>query len=78
MKYPYIVVKNGVWYPSGADVPDDIISFGKKEENIYKKTDINKMATSELRRLAKKSGVDNANDFTGLELKKILIELFDL
>ena len=23
MKYPYIVNKNGVWYPAGADVPDD-------------------------------------------------------
>lgn len=21
MKYPYIVVKNGVWYPAGAEVP---------------------------------------------------------
>ena len=21
MKYPYIVVKNGIWYPAGAEVP---------------------------------------------------------
>lgn len=24
MKYPHIVVKNGVWYPAGAEVPEDI------------------------------------------------------
>lgn len=23
MKYPYIVSKNGVWYPAGAEVPED-------------------------------------------------------
>ena len=23
MKYPYIVCKNGVWYPAGAEVPED-------------------------------------------------------
>ncbi|MCR5754489.1 MAG: hypothetical protein K6G30_06735 [Acetatifactor sp.] len=23
MKYPHIVVKNGVWYPAGAEVPED-------------------------------------------------------
>lgn len=26
MKYPHIVVKNGVWYPAGAEVPEDIPS----------------------------------------------------
>lgn len=25
MKYPHIVVKNGVWYPAGAEVPEDIL-----------------------------------------------------
>ena len=23
MKYPHIVVKNGVWYPAGTEVPED-------------------------------------------------------
>lgn len=23
-KYPYIVVKNGIWYPTGAEVPVDM------------------------------------------------------
>ncbi len=23
-KYPYIVVKNGIWYPTGTEVPVDI------------------------------------------------------
>lgn len=25
MKYPYIVNKNGVWYPAGAEVPEDAV-----------------------------------------------------
>ena len=29
-KYPHIVNKNGIWYPSGTEVPDD--------ENIEKET----------------------------------------
>lgn len=24
MKYPHIVVKNGVWYPAGVEVPENI------------------------------------------------------
>lgn len=44
----------------------------------YTKTEINRLPTSELRELAKENGIDNANENTGAELKKMLIEKFGL
>ena len=49
-----------------------------EETKEYTKTDINRMSTSELREVAKANGIDNAEDITGGELKKILIESFGL
>lgn len=40
-KYPYIVNKNGVWYASGAEVPED-----SKAENNKKTEESNKNAFS--------------------------------
>ena len=40
MKYPYIVGKNGVWYPAGTEVPEDNKNI--KEQNVqnqYTKTE---------------------------------------
>lgn len=31
-KYPYIVVKNDIWYPAGTEVPADEPAQAKKEE----------------------------------------------
>ena len=103
MKYPYIVNKDGVWYPAGAEVPEgtdfivdnkvigkvdgDVIEVTDKEvieetlkdmEKTYTKTEINRMPLDELRELATNSGVVGANDMTGGELKKLLIEMFNL
>lgn len=85
-KYPYIVNKNGVWYPSGAEVPEGARTSknitadekAKTKENQYTKTDINRMSTAELKALAKEQGIENAKDMTGGELKKNLIEEFGL
>lgn len=81
-KYPYIVNKNGIWYPAGAEVPEGTnhIAEEKKENDgfNYTKTEINRMSTAELREVAKANGIDNAEDITGGELKKILIEKFEL
>ena len=79
MKYPYIVGKNGVWYPAGTEVPED--NQNTKEQNTqnqYTKTEINRMSTAELQTLALENGVDGSNEMTGAELKKILIEHFGL
>ena len=101
MKYPYIVGKNGVWYPAGTDVPvggkpvedkktekpkkDDFSQYMNqpeiKEESTeakYTKTEINRMSTAELKSLAIENGIDGADEMTGADLKKVLIEHFKL
>ena len=98
MKYPYIVRKNGVWYPAGTDVPvggkpvedkktekpkkDDFSQYMNKPEETkeieYTKTEINRMSTAELKSLSIENGIDGADEMTGAELKKVLIEHFKL
>lgn len=46
--------------------------------NSYTKTDIKRMSTAELQNLAAKSGVENAFETSGGELKEILIQKFNL
>ena len=48
------------------------------ENNEYTKTEINRMSTADLKELAKKENIDNAEDMTGAELKKVLIKHFNL
>lgn len=48
------------------------------QEVKYTKTEINRMSTAELQELADKVGVENAFETSGGELKKILIEHFNL
>ena len=84
MIYPYIVNKNGVWYPAGANVPEDtspIITDNLTEKlvrNGHTKTEINRMSTAELQELALENGIEGAEQMTGAELKKVLIEKFGL
>ena len=79
MKYPYIVNKNGTWYPAGAEVPEDIpVQNVVEEKNKYTKTEINRMSTAELQALALENGIEDADEMTGAELKKVLIEKFVL
>ena len=79
MKYPYIVGKNGVWYPAGADVPEDNQNTNERnEQNKHTKTEINRMSTAELQELALENGIEGAEQMTGAELKKVLIEKFGL
>ena len=84
MEYPYIVNKNGVWYPAGADVPEDTSPSTtdnlteKFVNNGHTKTEINRMSTAELQELALENGIGGADEMTGAELKKVLIEKFGL
>lgn len=50
----------------------------QKNDFGYTKTDINRMSTSQLQKLASESGIENANEKSGGELKKLLIEKFSL
>ena len=79
MKYPYIVGKNGVWYPAGTEVPEDNPNTKTENgQNQYTKTEINRMSTAELQELALENDIDGADEMTGAELKKVLIEKFGL
>ena len=52
-----------------------------KEESTevkYTKTEINRMSTAKLKEVAKLNGVEDADDMTGGELKKVLIDKFGL
>ena len=103
-KYPYIVNKDGVWYPAGAEVPEgaNLVENKKVEEvdkndfsqfmnpptesnnaqklvhNGYTKTEINRMSTAELKELATNEKIIGVENMTGADLKKVLIEKFEL
>ena len=68
---------NGKWYKAGEE-----ISLAKPQEeakqNQYTKTEINRMTTAELQELALENNIDGAEQMTGAELKKVLIEKFGL
>ena len=86
-KYPYIVNKDGVWYPAGAEVPadkapetnDETADAEETEETVrrYSKTDINRMPVAELKQLATEVGIVSENA-KGEELKSLLISHFGL
>lgn len=68
---------NGKWYKAGEE-----ISLAKTQEEVkqnqYTKTEINRMSTAELQELALENDIDGAEQMTGAELKKVLIEKFGL
>ena len=77
MKYNHLVKYNGKYYPAGTDVPVGIKPVeDKKEEVAYTKTEINRMSTAELKKLAKENGLDDS--LSGAEIKKDLIAKFGL
>lgn len=64
------------------DVAD--VQVESKEDKIvekqpqYTKTDINRMSTAELKEVATNNGIENAEEMTGGDLKKVLIDKFGL
>lgn len=60
--------------PPETELPFVDVPQGKK----YTKTDINRMSTAELKDFAEKQGIANAQEMTGGELKKVLIETLGL
>jgi hypothetical protein len=61
-----------------------LIEFVEEEKKAQEqpkpltKTEINRMNTSQLKELAVKNGIENAEEMTGAELKKVLISRFNL
>ena len=66
---------NGKWYSAGEEVPEKNNSGASFD---YSKTTINRMSTSDLQVFATEQGIDNAEELTGAELKKLLIEKLGL
>lgn len=52
--------------------------FPVQPTSDYTKTTINRMSTSDLQAFAAEQGIDNAEELTGAELKKLLIEKLGL
>lgn len=52
------------------------VEIVKTKEFAYTKTEINRMSTADLKKLAKENGIDDS--LSGAEIKKALIEKFGL
>lgn len=72
----------GKWYMPGEEVlegkspvPSD---FMNPPNITYTKTEINRMSTADLQKLAAEQGIENAQATSGAELKEILIAKFNL
>lgn len=72
----------GKWYMPGEEVPEEksqVPSDFMNPPNItYTKTEINRMSTADLQKLATEQGIENAQATSGAELKEILIAKFNL
>lgn len=61
--------------------PEEPLPFSDvelEEPKTYTKTEINRMSTAELKSFATEQGIKNAEDMTGSDLKKVLIEKLGL
>ena len=88
MIFKHLVKYNGVYYPAGMDVSvgetkpvekkvvEETVAVEQPKEDNLTKTDINRMSTADLKKLAKENGIEDG--LTGAEIKKALIEKFGL
>ena len=74
----------GKWYMPGDEVPEEKSPVPSDSMNphknpiTYTKTEINRMSTADLQKLAAEQGIENAQTTSGAELKEILIAKFNL
>lgn len=88
MIFKHLVKYNGVYYPAGMDVPvgeikpvekkvvEETVAVEQPKEDNLTKTDINRMSTADLKKLAKENGLNES--MSGAEIKKELIKKFEL
>lgn len=69
---------NGKWYKTGEEISPVEPQKKEPKQKQYTKTEINRMSTAELQALALENGIDGADEMTGAELKKTLVEKFEL
>lgn len=60
------------------DIASEAVKPSEEEKHTMSKTKINRMSTANLRIFATEQGIDNAEEFTGEELKKLLIDKLQL
>ena len=74
----------GKWYMPGEEAPEEKSPVSSDSMNphknhiTYTKTEINRMSTADLQKLATEQGIENAQATSGAELKEILIAKFNL
>lgn len=84
MVYEYKTKYKGKWYMPGEEVPEEKSQVPSDFMNppespiTYTKTEINRMSTADLQKLAGEKGIGNADSFSGADLKKMLIDLMNL
>lgn len=79
MVYEYKVKHKGKWYLPGENVPDEKEEKTFSDANsLFTKTEINRMSTADLQALATEQGIADADEISGADLKKILIQKFNL
>lgn len=72
---------DGVWYKVGDEVPEsnsNSVPSDFMNPPKYTKTEINRMSTADLKKLASENSIENATEINGSDLKKMLIEKFGL
>lgn len=77
----YSIKHDGVWYKVGDEVPEsnsNSVPSDFMNPPEYTKTEINRMSTADLKKLASENGIENATEINGGDLKKMLIEKFGL
>lgn len=50
----------------------------ESKDNSYSKTEINRMSTAELKKIATSENIEDVENLTGAEIKKLLIKKFNL
>lgn len=78
MSVRHSIKVNGKWYQAGEEIVLDKSKNKEAVEKHYTKTEINRMSTTELQKLSATNGIENAFDMSGNELKKVLIQHFEL
>ena len=77
-----VMKMNGKWYKAGEEIssaePKKEITSENEVEIKFTKSDITHMSTAELQALAVENNIEGAEEMTGTDLKKILIEKFGL
>lgn len=75
---------NGVWYRSGEEIKEkaedkNTSAFSNyMNPPEYTRTEISRMSTADLKKLAKELDIEEADTYTGADLKKLLIDKLGL